>query len=136
MMCGLARQHGTASLVTLLRSIAAVVLVLHWALPGPPTPPLSSGPRDRTASYSSELRSAPRGTLPRLQPRIASIKTSLPKVSQIRWITAGKPLALLPAGAVVEAHPVPVALSPAVEPVPSAHRARAFDARAPPALNA
>lgn len=116
--------------------VAAIVLVLHWAAPGPfqfqPVASVGAG----VPAMSADTRASQPGTLPRVQPRSATCEAGLPKAPLKRVSAGEKPYALAPE--------LPLPITKGASSVQrGADRAllphttkRHFDARGPPLLKA
>ncbi len=131
------KPHPAISCRALLRrsalKIAALLLVLHWAVPSPrefqPVPP--TGPT--TPIYEPADLGIYRGTLPRALARVQTFENGLPKTLRDTWLSAGKLATLALADRVQSFPPLENELSE--RPAPRvATRAAAFHARGPPVL--
>jgi hypothetical protein len=116
--------------------IAAIALILNWAAPGQTQFPRLPDVRDAAPGVSSGERVSRPGNLPRVQTRIVTSDTSLPKAAQSRLNAGSKPpviLSAVPALAAAEGDALVPSIA-TIAPLPVA--TRAFDARAPPRLMA
>jgi hypothetical protein len=132
MISALGRQQGRAASRTISFAVAAVVLVLHWAIPGLRLLNAELDARSATPGFSSGLWAVHRGTLPRLQPVNAGAESSLPKPGESGRFQGTKPQAVIPyvdspGNRGERGQPSFAVCAPA-----RATASRAFDARAPP----
>ncbi len=111
---------------------AAVVLVLHWALPGFGLGSGAVDPSRLSTELSSGLRPAQPGHLQRTQPRLVGVHASPAKTDRSRLPIDDKPEALPVLAEAAAPAVAPVAVSDVERPGFDLWRCRAFDARAPP----
>jgi hypothetical protein len=135
-ICGIARGYGVSSLRRVSYTIAAILLVLHWAAPSFHPFEIPQQSRDAEPVFSSAKIGAQRGTLPRLLARSQALEAGLAKQSRSIQ-TAGAKFAALP-----QAVP-PVRPNDAAGPAiglsacqRASNHAHDFEARAPPSLTA
>jgi hypothetical protein len=136
MLIELGRQRGAATPGVASLAVAAILLVLHWAAPSFQPFIAFAESHDAAPGISASKRFAQPGSLPRAQPRIVSIETSLPVAKRSVRLAGGEPQAVLRSMLAVPAFGAPGVLPPDVGVAPKSSPARAFNARAPPSLKA
>jgi hypothetical protein len=112
--------------------IAAIILVLHWSIPGALPLDAAVEPGDAAPALSSEARALQPGTIPRALPREPRCEASAPKAHKIAPSASGKTYALPPRIVAVVSTRIE-AVAPGVDDVePPSIARRFFDPRAPP----
>lgn len=129
--------QGRTSPRTAIQAVAAILLVLHWILPGawlagPVQPGRGLGLGDLGPGYVSGLWASQPLNLPRLQPRTASLESSHPNRGEPFHVPGGKVGVLPDVAGGIRLHEPARPLAAAIAGAIHSAAPNAFDARGPP----
>ena len=125
-------KFGIGALQRVRTVIAAILLMVHWAAPSlrpfDPVPGLD----DNEPAYSTALKSAFTGTLPRVLARIQSLEMGAAKPGRQFWPGSSSDDTLAPSGFDLDAAVATALPGFVIAGQRAPQRAHPFDARAPP----
>jgi len=130
------RQLGISSRQRLALTLAAILLVLHWAAPSILPPDVPAPSRNSGPVFSSGFVAAQRGTLPRALPRAHVLEAGLSKTSRGAWHAGSKLVAPPQAIHIAWSSEATAVLFDVSGSPRSSRSAHDFEARAPPSPTA